>query len=334
MTGNCITFKRSNIYDELYCIDGYMGQGIMSTELVRVTFAFSEAQLHITEHAIVGGVDSSGHYGALDISCDGRDQYFSVDHLRSGLLPRTIAFDVAYADEALVRAACSSTAPPPEGAIGKPLEGHAFLDSRSQLTAQYLYYPDVGRVTNTLGSPTLVVADGQDQQSTVEFESSSPDGDTTSAQDKTAESGDPSSPAFQPRSTASTVVAQSFVSPQEGGYPLDATVNGTGVHFIVDTGASVVYLNRADAIAVGIDLSSPVSSGTLTLADGSTRETSNYVVGSICIGRGSDGSSCARNVLVTVGPFGVSLLGLSFLNASDVSVTIVNRVMTLAKRAE
>jgi aspartyl protease family protein len=134
--------------------------------------------------------------------------------------------------------------------------------------------------------------------------------------------------------TTNTIVAQSFLSPQEGGYPLDAVVNGAGVHFIVDTGANVVYMNRADAVAAGINLSRPVSNGTLTLADGSTRETSNYMVGSICIGQGSAGSSCASNVLVTVGPSGASLLGLSFLNAADVSVSIVNGVMTLAKNAE
>jgi hypothetical protein len=58
------------------------------------------------------------------------------------------------------------------------------------------------------------------------------------------------------------------------------------------------------------------------------------MVGSICIGRGSAGSSCASNVLVTVGPSGASLLGLSFLNAANVSVSIVNGVMTLAKNAE
>lgn len=102
------------------------------------------------------------------------------------------------------------------------------------------------------------------------------------------------------------------------------TVNGTGVRFLVDTGASYVSLGAADAARAGIDLSK-AQSGISQTANGPTR---------VWLARLSEvrvGAVVLRDVEATVHEHNlpIALLGMSFLKRMDMQRN--GEIMTLKK---
>jgi aspartyl protease family protein len=109
-----------------------------------------------------------------------------------------------------------------------------------------------------------------------------------------------------------------------GHFYADGQVNGHGVHFLVDTGATDVVLTRADAQAIGLDFSpdrfTVIGRGASGDVHGEEVE-----LGSIQIGNKEvDG---IRAVIVADG-LDVSLLGQSFLERVS-SVNIAGDEMTI-----
>lgn len=101
------------------------------------------------------------------------------------------------------------------------------------------------------------------------------------------------------------------VSPgPRGHYQVDATVNGRSFNLLVDTGASLVVLSRADAESVGIDLAALDYRGRVMTANGSVRfapvTLDQFEIGEIVV------DNLRAAVVETDLP--TSLLGMSFLN--------------------
>ncbi|WP_061932319.1 TIGR02281 family clan AA aspartic protease [Aureimonas sp. AU22] len=93
-------------------------------------------------------------------------------------------------------------------------------------------------------------------------------------------------------------------------FALDAEVNGERVHFLVDTGASLIALDRDTAAAIGIDLAALRYTARIRTANGDT------VAAPVMLDRVRVGSIERRRVpaVVTQGDgIGVNLLGMSFL---------------------
>ena len=94
-----------------------------------------------------------------------------------------------------------------------------------------------------------------------------------------------------------------------GHYFVDAAINGEGVHFLVDTGASLVALSRSDAQKLGIDLEELKFTGRAKTANGIAR------VAPIMLAEVEIGENVVENVPAAVidAPMDISLLGMSFL---------------------
>ncbi len=101
----------------------------------------------------------------------------------------------------------------------------------------------------------------------------------------------------------------SVVRRSDGHYYLAGTVNGKGVTFLVDTGASDVVLNISDAIRIGIDTESLHFTQQYQSANGLIWG-APYRLDFLKIG-----SFDFPDVLVSVNDadMGISLLGISFL---------------------
>jgi aspartyl protease family protein len=99
----------------------------------------------------------------------------------------------------------------------------------------------------------------------------------------------------------------------DGHYSLDARVNGTGVRFLVDTGATEVVLRREDAERVGLHVREHNFTGRAQTANGIVR-TAPVVLRDLRVGR-----LAMRNVDASIngGPLHQSLLGMSFLRRLD-----------------
>ena len=129
-----------------------------------------------------------------------------------------------------------------------------------------------------------------------------------------ASSSAPTKPMAAPDSYASAAPAagNGFASRElqraaDGHFYLDAQVNGAEVHFLIDTGASVVALTREDAQRAGIAL--PSERAVAQGAGGAVE------IIPVTIDRIASGPLEARSVPGAVAPdLGISLLGQSFLS--------------------
>jgi aspartyl protease family protein len=110
----------------------------------------------------------------------------------------------------------------------------------------------------------------------------------------------------------------------DGHFYTDATVNGTVIRFMVDTGASTIALTKADAQSAGLHFSSGEFTGFAQGAGG------KIPVKSVMLDRVAVGTMEARGVPAAIldGELRVSLLGQSWLSRVG-RVTIENDRMML-----
>lgn len=111
----------------------------------------------------------------------------------------------------------------------------------------------------------------------------------------------------------------------KGHFLTEGSINGAGVVFLVDTGASMVSMGVADATRAGIDYRKGVAASTLT-ANGPIQvwrvKLDSVRVGDVTL-RNVDGAVHSVNLPVV-------LLGMSFLNRMEMSRT--GEQMTLRQR--
>jgi predicted aspartyl protease len=108
----------------------------------------------------------------------------------------------------------------------------------------------------------------------------------------------------------------------EGHYYVRGSIDGRGWGFAVDTGANGSVIDRKDIGLLGDAQYLGMVNG--QLADGSQTQVPVYLIHNVCVG-----NACVRDLQVMVSD-GVTLLGTDFIEASGVSVSIKNNVMTLA----
>ena len=96
---------------------------------------------------------------------------------------------------------------------------------------------------------------------------------------------------------------------QDGHYRLTLDVNGAPVNFVVDTGATDIVLNQADAAAAGLDPENLVFLGRASTANGEVR-TARVRLDTVKIGPYTDTNVSA---VVNDGDLWQSLLGMGYL---------------------
>ena len=111
----------------------------------------------------------------------------------------------------------------------------------------------------------------------------------------------------------------------DGHYYLSATVNGSRVRFVVDTGASNIVLTAADARRAGFDPLTLAYTQRANTANGSV-DTAPVTLDSVEIAGFGDE---AVHAVVNAGDLDTSLLGMAYL--SRYQLTFANDVMTLAR---
>ena len=116
----------------------------------------------------------------------------------------------------------------------------------------------------------------------------------------------------QPGASAPSSHGVVHLSAVQGGHFLaDASVNGTHVRFLVDTGASIVALSAFDARRLGLDPQELDYNITVSTANGQTRAAS---VSLDELRIGSISRSQVPALVVSEGALEQSLLGMTFLN--------------------
>lgn len=114
------------------------------------------------------------------------------------------------------------------------------------------------------------------------------------------------------RPTQSVISAQGRIEQPrapDGHYYLTAEVNGAAIRFLVDTGATDIFLSREDAIAAGLDPANLAFIGSAMTANGEVR-TAPVRLESIRLGPHEDRGLRA---FVNAGEMRESLLGMTYL---------------------
>lgn len=101
-----------------------------------------------------------------------------------------------------------------------------------------------------------------------------------------------------------------FQADDGGQFVIDATVNGTAVHFLVDTGASGIALSQRDAQRLGFDAKDLRYTSLFSTANGTTRG-APVTLDAIKIG---PMEAYAVHAWVNEGDLNQSLLGMSYLS--------------------
>lgn len=126
-----------------------------------------------------------------------------------------------------------------------------------------------------------------------------------------------------PLISASQIRTASLRKEGDGHYWASARVNGVAVKFLVDTGATLVALNKRDARRIGIDLDNLQRNLDVRTAAGRVKAASAVIET-----MGIDGVE-VKNVSAVVMEDGLeySLLGMSFLNRLDSWVVTPNAII-------
>ncbi len=101
-----------------------------------------------------------------------------------------------------------------------------------------------------------------------------------------------------------------FQADDGGQFVIDATVNGTAVHFLVDTGASGIALSKRDASRLGLDPDNLRYTSLFSTANGTTRG-APVTLDAIKIG---PMQAYSVHAWVNEGDLDQSLLGMSYLS--------------------
>ena len=111
-----------------------------------------------------------------------------------------------------------------------------------------------------------------------------------------------------------------------GQFVTQGSVNGAGMRFLVDTGATTVLLYAGDAARAGIDYQGRGQAGTISTANGFARA---WRVQGVAV-RVGEISFHDVDVTVSEAPMPFALLGMSFLNRCEMKRD--GDTMTLKKR--
>ncbi len=125
--GDCTVLKGDR-QDELACLTGHMGQGILSSGVARMVFTEGTAKdISLKTDMLLMAEDSNGAYGANVVTCKNNLKYFELRDVKPGPRPQTITVKAAYADAGTIRKACSKGFPKPKETFGKLPRGTAYV---------------------------------------------------------------------------------------------------------------------------------------------------------------------------------------------------------------
>jgi hypothetical protein len=124
---DCVVLKGER-QDQLACLTGHMGQGILESGVAQLVFTESASKdISIATDMLLTAEDSSGAFGANVVTCKKGQKYFELTDIKAGPRPQTLTVKAGYADAATIRKACSKGFPKPKQTFGKLARGDAYV---------------------------------------------------------------------------------------------------------------------------------------------------------------------------------------------------------------
>jgi hypothetical protein len=119
---------RGERQDQLACLTGHMGQGILESGVAQMVFTEGTSKdISIATDMLVTAEDSSGAFGANVVTCKEGQKYFELSDIKAGPRPQTVIVKAGYADAETIKKACSKGFPKPKQTFGKLARGDAYV---------------------------------------------------------------------------------------------------------------------------------------------------------------------------------------------------------------
>jgi hypothetical protein len=140
---DCITMPKTVGGDRLICIEAGMAQGYASFTISELLFRPNgDDALGVETESLVEASNFEAALGVNTVNCDEGGPpttYFRLDKLTPGPRPESIAFDIALADQAIIRKVCAT--PGRNGDLGDepPASNKAYIALGEEKVERHLY---------------------------------------------------------------------------------------------------------------------------------------------------------------------------------------------------
>jgi hypothetical protein len=124
---DCVVLKGER-QDQLACLTGHMGQGILESGVAQMVFTQDyNKDIRIATDMLLTAEDSRGAFGANVVTCKEGPKYFELTDIKAGPRPQTVSVKAGYADAETIKRACSKGFPKPKETFGKLARGDAYV---------------------------------------------------------------------------------------------------------------------------------------------------------------------------------------------------------------
>ncbi|GKQ56004.1 hypothetical protein [Bradyrhizobium sp. Ce-3] len=136
---DCIVLPKDDQQDVLICSVGHMGQGILETAVARMEFSRkSGKRIAIAPDFLLRAEDAVSAYGSNVVMCNEGPKYFGLSNLAAGPRRNTVAVDVDYADDDIIRTACGEGFAKPKELFHDLLPGEAFVPEGNEKKKRFI----------------------------------------------------------------------------------------------------------------------------------------------------------------------------------------------------
>jgi len=135
---NCVAVKDQR-QDQLICLTGHMGQGILESGVAQMVFTRNySGEISVAPDYLLTAEDTVSAYGANTVTCKELSKYFGVSKLAAGPRPRTVSIKLDYADAGVIKTACGKGFPKPKKVFGKLSPGEAYVPEGKQKSGNFV----------------------------------------------------------------------------------------------------------------------------------------------------------------------------------------------------
>jgi hypothetical protein len=114
--------------DQLACLTGHMGQGILESGVAQMVFTQDYSKdISIATDMLLSAEDSNGAFGANVVTCKEGPKYFALSEIKAGPRPQTVTVKAGYADAGTIKKACGKGFPKPKQITSKLARGDAYV---------------------------------------------------------------------------------------------------------------------------------------------------------------------------------------------------------------
>jgi len=124
---DCVVLK-GEPQDQLACLTGHMGQGILESGVAQMVFTEGyNKDIGIATDMLLTAEDSNGAFGANVVTCKEGPKNFELSDIKAGPRPETVMVKAGYADAETIKKACAKGFPKPKQTFGKLTRGDAYV---------------------------------------------------------------------------------------------------------------------------------------------------------------------------------------------------------------